>query len=157
MGDSRATAKRLFSTHTWHSDETTRHNRHLSPKTEFLRFGTMKTRKGQEKTQKYATWKVKTAGRRGENHKEIQGNRAKRLLLLASNRTVEPSNSFLLFKALWEFLRMMCVFETMFSGVKLQKLSYISYISYIIFSDTSDCIYNTYIIKYIVCYFIIYI
>ena len=55
VGDLRATAKRLFRAHTWHSDDTTRHNWHLSPKTGFLRFGTMKTQKGQEKTQKYAT------------------------------------------------------------------------------------------------------
>ena len=46
----------------------------------------MKTQKGQEKTQKYAIWKVKTAGRRDDNHKEIQGNRAETLLPLVANR-----------------------------------------------------------------------
>ena len=86
MGDSRAIAKRVFRALTWHSDDTTRHNRHLSPQTGFLRFGMMKTQKGQEKPQKYATWKVKTAGRRGDNHKEIQGNRAETLLQLVASR-----------------------------------------------------------------------
>ena len=46
----------------------------------------MKTRKGQEKPQKYATWRVKTAGRRDDNHKEIQGNRAETLLPHVANR-----------------------------------------------------------------------
>ena len=86
VGDSRAIAKRVFRALTWHSDDTTRHNRHLSPKTGFLRFGTMKTRKGQEKPQKHTSQRVKTASRRGDNHKAIQGNRAETLLPLVANR-----------------------------------------------------------------------
>ena len=85
MGDSRAIAKRVFRALTWHSDDTTRHNRLLSPRTGFLRFGTMKTQKGQEKLQNYATQRVKTAGRRGDNHKEILHNRAETLLPLVAN------------------------------------------------------------------------
>ena len=86
MGDSRVIAKRVFRSLTWHSDDTTRHNWHLSPKTGFLRFGTMKTQKGQEKPQNYATQRVKTAGRRDDNHKEILHNRAETLLPLVANR-----------------------------------------------------------------------
>ena len=55
VGDSSAIAKQLFRVLTWHSDDTTRHNGHLSPQTGFIRFGTMKTRKEQEKPQNYAT------------------------------------------------------------------------------------------------------
>ena len=76
----------MFRVLTWHSDDTTRHNGHLSPKTGFLRFGTMKMQKGQEKPQKHTSQRVKTASRRGENHKEIQGNRAETLLPLVANK-----------------------------------------------------------------------
>ncbi len=46
----------------------------------------MKTQKGQEKPQKHPSQRVKTAGRKGDNHKEILHNRAETLLPLVANR-----------------------------------------------------------------------
>ena len=157
MGDSRAIAKRLFRALTWHSDDTTRHNRHLPSKTGFLRFGTTKTRKRQEKPQNYATQRVKTASRRGDNHKEILHNRAETLLPLVANRMAGVGWQHPVAQCVMRVSSHdMCVWNYVF-GCKVTKKTNITNITNMFFWDTSDCIYIILILLSIVWLIIIYI